>query len=282
MFRHGKVTYIFCKLIMKFYVFRGNKFRVSFARLGELRSLLPVGVNIIALTATATTTTLDVIKARLSMPCPMIIGLPPHRSNMSFIVQPYVSIIELGNHLMGKFLNNYPDVQKMVIYCQSLNISSQLYKYLVVLLRQRHGEPSARIIDMFNKACSVKKREEVLKLFCKDDVLRVIIASSAFGMGVDCPNIRTVIHLGPPDTLDTYIQESGRAGRDGQISQAVLLYGHAGRYVTDGMKHYGENLLMCRRKLLYQNFLFSDTIHSNVPKNVCCDVCCSQVLDKYV
>lgn len=61
------------------------------------------------------------------------------------------------------------------------------------------------IVDMFNKACSVRKRQEVLESFCaKDSTLRVVVASTSFGMGVDCADIRKVIHWGPPEDLDTY------------------------------------------------------------------------------
>ena len=94
-----------------------------------------------------------------------------------------------------------------------------------------------------------------------------MIASTSFGMGVDCSDIRQVIHWGPPEDLDSYLQESGRAGRDGLGATACLLYGYAGKYVTEGMRNYGLNTSVCRRQVLYDKFLFCDAFVP-IEKNV--------------
>lgn len=99
---------------------------------------------------------------------------------------------------------------------------------------------------------------QTIRSLCEDSgKLRIVVASTAFGMGVDCANILEVIHWGPPTTLDTYIQETGRAGRDGHCAVARLLYGHASMYVTESVKLYGQNSTICRKNFLYQNYLFS-------------------------
>ena len=127
---------------------------MSFARLGELRSLIPVSVNIIALTATATWDTLKVVQSRLSMPNPVVIGLPPHRGNIFYSVQPYVEIFELGAYLMNHIIQHYPNVPKIVVFCPTLNSGSQLNKLLHSKLRQHYGG-NLDLVDMFNKACSI-------------------------------------------------------------------------------------------------------------------------------
>ena len=73
------------------------------------------------------------------------------------------------------------------------------------------------MVDMYHRAMPVDLKEKVLQSFITvGGNLRMIFATSAFGLGIDCPDIRRVIHWGPPNDLDTYVQESGRAGRDGQ------------------------------------------------------------------
>lgn len=115
--------------------------------------------------------------------------------------------------------------------------------------------------------------EKVLKSFKEPgSKLRIVIATTAFGMGVDCPDIRQIIHYGATNLLEEYVQETGRAGRDGLPSRAVLIYLKPGRHVGDEMKVYGANIISCRRELLFQQFL------SYVQEDVkslclCCDIC---------
>ena len=78
---------------------------------------------------------------------------------------------------------------------------------------------------MFTSCTDTAVKNKIISLFSKPSSLRIVCVTVAFGMGVDCQDIRTVIHLGPPDDLESYIQETGRAGRDGLPSQAVLFIG---------------------------------------------------------
>ena len=102
--------------------------------------------------------------------------------------------------------------------------------------------------------------------------LRVLIATTAFGMGVDCKDIYRVIHWGLPREIEEYVQETGRAGRDGHKSQAILMYGSVRRDVSLKMKDYGQNSAYCRRDILFSDFMYSVDKDSVVGCQ-CCDVC---------
>ena len=121
---------------------------------------------------------------------------------------------------------------------------------------------------------SVSKKEDVLNSFTSvDNTLRLVIATTAFGLGIDCPDIRTIIHWGMPSSVEEYVQETGRSGRDGQPSQAILFAGKGGRYASKKMKDYVLNSSMCRRRLLFKDFLYYKEDSINVEGSSCCDIC---------
>ncbi len=103
--------------------------------------------------------------------------------------------------------------------------------------------------------------------------MRIIIATIAFGMGLDCPNVRRVIHWGVPSDVESYLQETGRAGRDGKPATAILHYGGLdmkGTRVNDDMRDYCK-LQECRRKFLLKDFDTQDSVDVHGCK--CCDIC---------
>ncbi len=126
--------------------------------------------------------------------------------------------------------------------------------------------------------CSHKSvKNEIIKKFTTKSHLRIVIATIAFGMGIDCPDIRQVVHWGVPDDAEMYVQESGRAGRDEKHSVALVLYNRkdlAPNHVTDHMELYCENATKCRRGLLFKDL--SDcpcpSKSSEITGCMCCDV----------
>ena len=97
-------------------------------------------------------------------------------------------------------------------------------------LKQDLTEPSDapniaefRIVDMFTSCTDKATKSKIMELFTNPSQLRIVIATIAFGMGIDCPDVHQNIHLGPPDDLESYIQETGRAGRNGNTAYATLL-----------------------------------------------------------
>ena len=97
-----------------------------------------------------------------------------------------------------------------------------------------------RLVDIFTSVSTTSMREMLLEEYCKTDTnLRLLIATNAFGLGVDCSDIERVINWGSPSTLEELVQESGRAGRDGRQAIAVLYPRRVGRKVPKEVKeHY--------------------------------------------
>lgn len=119
-------------------------------------------------------------------------------------------------------------------------------------------------------------KEEIVQAFTKENsTLRIVIATVAFGMGIDCPKVREVVHFGPPDDLESYVQETGRAGRDGLPSLALLLIkpGTSKRHTEKSMIDYTSNSTSCRRDVLFCNFDNYSRSRFDLKLYLCCDVC---------
>ena len=114
----------------------------------------------------------------------------------------------------------------------------------------------------YTTASSNEMKKKVLTLFMiPDGKLRIVVATTVFSMGIDCPDIRNVFHYGPPASIDQYVQETGRAGRDGNHSSA-LLFRKANKNMQQTMVDYSKNTKECRRKALFKRFMFYDEVTS--------------------
>lgn len=232
-----------------------------------------------ALTATATTETLKIVTDRLSLKNPVVIGLTPNQLNIKFFVEPLPAATILCDTLSDGLKSLRLGFPKTLVFCCTLGNCSTLYQMIRAKRGKEFTEPIGypdlhqfRMVEMFTRASTKAMKEKVLKSFINvDSKLKLLIATTAFSMGIDCPDIRNVIHFGVPGTIEQYVQEAGRAGRDGELSTALLLYGSPGRHVHQNMKRYGENSKNCRRELLYKNFLFYDNSVHAQPN--CCDIC---------
>ena len=136
-----------------------------------------------------------------------------------------------------------------------------------------------RLVDNKYDGCTGPKvKANVVKSFGDPNgSLRVVVATIAFGMGMDCQNIRHVIHWGPPDDIDMYVQESGRGGRDGKECQATLYYSSSEigcKHVSEEMSDYCEGKTS-RRDVLMGVFLDESCkdIEKPRPQHTCCDIC---------
>lgn len=258
-------------------IYRGDQFRTAFADIGELRSALP-NVPVLVATATATRTTYDCVVQRLLMQNVHLVGLSPNRNNIFLSVVPSESMDCFVKGISEEIKTQHTNFPKSVIFCRSYNDCNKMYdnfeRALDVFITYPPGYPFTikyRLVDLYTRASLLKKKVNILNEFTKiESVLRLVICTTAFGMGIDCPDIRRVYHWGPPCTLEEYVQEAGRAGRDCEPCSATLIYNKP-RNISEEMQYYGRNRKECRRQLLYKNFMFHD--QSSLDTCMCCDVC---------
>ena len=258
----------------------GDQFRKAFALIGSLRSLLPSGVPVLALTATALMDTYQEVLNRLSMKNPNLIALPPDRSNIVYSLHPIATLQDLGESLYKDFTGK--DVfPKTILFVRKYKDCADLYSTLLHKLGHNFTHPPGypntsefRVVEMFSGVLTTDKKNQVLSTFSTiDSSLRLVIATSAFGLGIDISDIRRVIHWGLPSSIEEYVQEAGRAGRDGHISHAILYEGHVGKSLDKRIKDYQENTTICRRRFLFKEFLKFCEKDINVYGCSCCDVC---------
>lgn len=192
----------------------GYDFRPSYLRIAALREELP-NVPVLALTASATPEVQDDICARLSSPGSMgdgtawkVFRQSFERPNLSYSVFRVDSRVNKTLEILDKVKGT------AIIYCRSRRRTKEISDLL-----QMHGLASDHYHAGLPQEVRNRKQEDWL-----NGRIRVIVCTNAFGMGIDKPDVRVVIHADIPDCLENYYQEAGRAGRDGKTSFAVLLY----------------------------------------------------------
>ena len=80
-----------------------------------------------------------------------------------------------------------------------------------------------RLVEMFTSCTPIGVKDQIISSFTKETILSVVISTVAFGMGINCCGVKKIVHFGPPDNVESYIQETGCAGRDGSLSHAIFL-----------------------------------------------------------
>jgi ATP-dependent DNA helicase RecQ len=196
----------------------GYDFRPSYLKIAELRKELP-DVPVLALTASATLEVQRDIIQNLQFKHSTIFQQSFERKNLSY------SVFKVDSKL-AKLVDILTKVQgTAIVYCKSRKRTNEIMNLL-----QMHGISSAN----YHAGLKQEERSQRQKDWI-DNKVRVIVCTNAFGMGIDKPDVRLVVHIDVPDSLENYYQEAGRAGRDGIKSYAVLLYDEKDIDELDGL-----------------------------------------------
>lgn len=188
----------------------GYDFRPAYLQIAQIRKLKP-DVPVLALTATATPEVVKDIQAQLAFKEENVFMMSFERKNVAYIVRKTEDKREELVHILCSVQGS------AIVYTRSRRRSKEISQ----LLGQR-----GITTTYFHAGLEHSIKDERQQAWTHDEV-RVIVATNAFGMGIDKPDVRLVIHYDCPDSIEAYFQEAGRAGRDGKKSYAVLLYNNS-------------------------------------------------------
>ena len=198
----------------------GHDFRPAYRRIGELRSLFP-GVPLLALTATATPEVVKDIQQQLGFAQENCFSMSFERKNLVYVVRNTDNKAKELLHILGKVQGS------AIVYTQNRQKTKEVCEFLV----------SQGITAEFYHAGLAPEEKDRREEAWKNDKARVMVSTNAFGMGIDKPDVRLVVHVDLPSSIEAYFQEAGRAGRDGNLSYAVALFGSHDKQVVARRLH---------------------------------------------
>lgn len=187
----------------------GHDFRPSYLQIPTLRDRLPHHVPLLALTATATKTVLNDMAEQLQLVDSRVVRMSFARDNLAYIVRKsadkYQEAVDLLSQLKGG---------SAIVYVRTRRVAAELAQYV-----SSHGVRA----EAYHAGMTWAERQRHQRAWTLGRA-PVIVATNAFGMGIDKPDVRLVLHVDVPDSPEAYFQEAGRAGRDGLPAKAILLY----------------------------------------------------------
>lgn len=189
----------------------GYDFRPSYLKIADVREVLPPTVPVMALTATATPAVVEDIQNQLHFRKHNLLQKSFARKNIAYVVRK-------TDDKLGQMLHILNSVEgTSIVYVRNRKRTKEIADIL-----KKEGLTA----DHFHAGLAQETKDRKQEAWKRGDC-RVIVSTNAFGMGIDKPDVRTVIHIDLPDSLEAYFQEAGRAGRDEKKAYAVLLYDKA-------------------------------------------------------
>ena len=248
-----------------------------------------------ALTATANVSTREVALSSLEMRACHILSKDPNQLNIFYAVHPKKPSNPIA--IFSPFISDIVtgrNCKKCLCFCRTYNDTCQMYELVALELAQMkslfptstHPEvelygSKIRTCEKFDACTSESVKKRIVESFTKPDgAVRIVISTVAFAMGIDVPNLHTVIHWGAPSDIECYVQETGRGGRDGKATTAVLYCSKTevtrDGHMQDSMRSYCLNTMLCRRQQLMAQFSEAGSVATPVYMHMCCDVCAKQ------
>ncbi len=212
--------------------------------------------------------------------------VPPFKHNILYCVgdKPSNGIASSFKAICEALVKN-KKMDRTLIFCRSYRDVINIHQFFKITLGDHWLEPpdspdyvKFRVVDMFTHCTHSSVKKKIIEQFSSESPLRVLIATGAFGLGMNCPDIHQVIHWGLPQDAETYVQESGRAGRDGKQAISFIIKQPRDldrRFTSEQMIEYCQNKSVCRRSILYRDFPPSETslLPTEFTACICCDVC---------
>lgn len=258
-------------------------FRKWYGCLGELISLIPEKSNVMVLTATATKKSKHEILESLNLPADTsIIQQSPNRKNIKYIKQYLDKNCPLEQQfgfLLKELKEDQVKTPRTIIYCQTRKQCAIIFRlfefYLGKNMYKAEEVPENRMVEMYHAGTADTVKKHILaNMADAEGHIRVLVSTIAFGMGVNCKDSRRIVHFGPSKTVEAYVQECGRAGRDGGQSTCVLYYnGLLSTHCDADMKQY-IYVDECMRKWLMGHFSCDTDLEFD-----CLHDCCSNCMN---
>ncbi|CAA6809052.1 MAG: ATP-dependent DNA helicase RecQ [uncultured Campylobacterales bacterium] len=256
----------------------GHEFRDDYRKLGFLKNYFP-DIPIACFTATATLSVQKDILATLSIDPKNVLKSKIQRKNLNIKVQKRMGN---GKTQVKEFLNTHKD-ECGIVYCFTRKETEQLSEYL-----NKNGFDTL----CYHAGIASEKRDKIFSDF-KNEKTKIVVATIAFGMGIDKSNIRFVLHTSMPKTLENYVQEIGRAGRDTLPSDTLLLYSKADevgkrRFIDELPESTYKTANYKKLELMYRFCISSKCRHKQIASyfddkiddcNTICDNCLADEIE---